>query len=82
MVLTCIVFSGAEVVGVDPDGTVESMEKMLKEGVVGEAGPLFKGNHESKRESDTKESAGGDSDFNDLNYWRSEYIPSDVVEKL
>ncbi|XP_024390594.1 uncharacterized protein [Physcomitrium patens] len=74
--------TGAEVVGVDPDGTVESMEKMLKEGVVGEAGPLFKGNHESKRESDTKESAGGDSDFNDLNYWRSEYIPSDVVEKL
>lgn len=82
MVLICIVFLGVEVVGVDFDGIVESMEKMLKEGVVGEVGFLFKGNYESKWEFDIKEFVGGDFDFNDLNYWCSEYILFDVVEKL
>lgn len=62
------------------------MEKMLKEGVVGEAEPMFKDElHESEHhkiepESPPKDSVSGNSDFNDVNYWRSEYSQSVVEE--
>ena len=64
--------------GVEPDGTIKAMEKMLKEGVVGEAVPMFKDEHlEKEPEGETKEPA---SDFNDVNYWRSDYSHTVVQE--
>jgi serine/threonine-protein phosphatase 6 regulatory subunit 3 len=77
--------TGEEVAGVDPDGTIKAMEKMLKEGVVGEAEPMFKDelhgsdHRKGEPESPPKDSVSGNSDFNDVNYWRSEYSQS-VVE--
>lgn len=73
--------TGEEVAGVEPDGTIKAMEKMLKEGVVGEATPLFKGEHHGS-EPKKEDSSSGNSDFSDVNYWRSDYTPSDVEEKL
>lgn len=53
------------------------MEKMLKEGVVGEAEPMFKDACDQiELEPHTKDSVSGNSDFNDVNYWRSEYSQS------
>lgn len=58
------------------------MEKMLKEGVVGEAVPMFTNEHEHEHEHENdadvhaKEIPSGDSDFNDRNYWRSDYSQS------
>jgi hypothetical protein len=53
------------------------MEKMLKEGVVGEAGPMFKDeHHEGEAEGETKDPASVNSEFSDVNYWRSDYSHS------
>lgn len=58
------------------------MEKMLKEGVVGEAVPMFTNEHEHEHEDENdadvhaKEIPSGESDFNDRNYWRSDYSQS------
>jgi len=74
--------TGEEIEGVEPDGTIKAMEKMLKEGVVGEAEPLF---HDAHQESEIKEpGSDNNSDFNDVNFWRSDYSPPDEVveEKL
>jgi serine/threonine-protein phosphatase 6 regulatory subunit 3 len=70
--------TGEEIAGVEPDGTIRAMEKMLKEGVVGEAVPMFTNEHEHEHENDVhaKEIPSGDSDFNDRNYWRSDYSQS------
>jgi hypothetical protein len=57
------------------------MEKMLKEGVVGEAGPMFKDeHHEGEAEGETKDPASVNSEFSDVNYWRSDYSHSVVEE--
>eukprot|EP00262_Sarcandra_glabra_P007051 TRINITY_DN1961_c0_g2_i1.p1 TRINITY_DN1961_c0_g2~~TRINITY_DN1961_c0_g2_i1.p1 ORF type:complete len:707 (+),score=143.52 TRINITY_DN1961_c0_g2_i1:46-2121(+) len=59
-----------EFVGVELEGTERAMEQALKEGIVGEAGPL-KRNLPAKMSE--KEKAGDDAgllEFNDKNYWR------------
>ncbi|KAJ4903152.1 SIT4 phosphatase-associated family protein [Raphanus sativus] len=60
-----------EFVGVEAEGTEKAMEQALKEGIVGEAGPLKRnvvqkvvpGNESQKENSGVKE-------FNDANFWR------------
>ncbi|KAL9258301.1 Serine/threonine-protein phosphatase 6 regulatory subunit 3-like protein [Drosera capensis] len=62
-----------EFVGVEPEGTEKAMEQALKEGTVGEAGPL-KSNINSQKVQDEAcdGSTGGLKEFNDANYWRIE----------
>ncbi|KAI3995615.1 hypothetical protein MKX01_023360 [Papaver californicum] len=62
-----------EFVGVEMEGTEKAMEQALKEGIVGEAGPLKrkllpKVVPEKKSEEDN----GGEGllEFNDMNYWK------------
>ncbi|KAL3518388.1 hypothetical protein ACH5RR_020977 [Cinchona calisaya] len=56
-----------EFVGVELEGTEKAMEQALKEGIVGEAGPL-KRNIMPKENSD--DDGAGVKEFNDANYWR------------
>ncbi|CAA2993254.1 serine threonine- phosphatase 6 regulatory subunit 3-like isoform X2 [Olea europaea subsp. europaea] len=72
----CIAFPSlfeedVEFVGVEPEGTEQAMEQALKEGVVGEAGPL-KTNLSPKtpEKGDTQDDEAGMKEFNDANYWR------------
>ncbi|KAI3936507.1 hypothetical protein MKW92_053020 [Papaver armeniacum] len=62
-----------EFVGVEMEGTEKAMEQALKEGIVGEAGPL-KRNLLPKvvPEKKSKEDDGGEGllEFNDMNYWK------------
>ncbi|XP_051120960.1 uncharacterized protein LOC127244449 isoform X2 [Andrographis paniculata] len=60
-----------EFVGVELEGTEKAMEHALKEGIVGEAGPLKKSLSPKKPEKeDSDEDGGGMKEFNDANYWR------------
>lgn len=75
-------FGGLPVVGVEPEGTAMAMEKALKEGIVGEAGPIIPdavkepdGLEEDELDPKGKDGAGNPS-FNDVNFWRSDYDPS------
>lgn len=79
--LTPMYIPGEEIAGVEPDGTVKAMEKMLKEGVVGEAGPMFVHETPVGAEMQPKEAPIGDPDFNDRNYWKSGYTQSVVEEE-
>ncbi|KAL9171218.1 hypothetical protein ABFS82_04G194800 [Erythranthe guttata] len=56
-----------EFVGVELEGTEKAMEQALKEGIVGEAGPLKKSIVPKKTE---KEDSDDLNEFNDTNYWR------------
>ncbi|XP_077252908.1 uncharacterized protein LOC143892288 isoform X2 [Tasmannia lanceolata] len=60
-----------EFVGVELEGSERAMEQALKEGIVGEAGPLKKNLVPKMPE---KDKSGGDDiailEFNDTNYWR------------
>ncbi|CAI9770812.1 unnamed protein product [Fraxinus pennsylvanica] len=60
-----------EFVGVELEGTEKAMEQALKEGVVGEAGPL-KSNLSPKtpEKEDSEDDGAGMKEFNDANYWR------------
>ncbi|GLU11817.1 hypothetical protein SLE2022_285370 [Rubroshorea leprosula] len=60
-----------EFVGVELVGTEKAMEQALKEGIVGEAGPL-KRNIAPKivEKENSDESGDGIKEFNDANYWR------------
>lgn len=58
-----------EFVGVEPEGTEKAMEQALKEGIVGEAGPL-KRNVVPKKEENLDDGGAGIKEFNDANYWR------------
>ncbi|KAA8550392.1 hypothetical protein F0562_002076 [Nyssa sinensis] len=60
-----------EFVGVELEGTEKAMEQALKEGIVGEAGPL-KRNIIPKipEEENSDEGGAGIKEFNDANYWR------------
>ena len=60
-----------EFVGVELEGTEKAMDQALKEGVVGEAGPL-KRNVVSKvpEKENSEEGSPGVKEFNDANYWR------------
>ncbi|GAA0180034.1 phosphatase modulator [Lithospermum erythrorhizon] len=59
-----------EFVGVEPEGTEKAMEQALKEGIVGEAGPL-KRNFVAKTDKENLDEGGRETkEFNDANYWR------------
>ncbi|KAL1817102.1 hypothetical protein DCAR_0521514 [Daucus carota subsp. sativus] len=62
-----------EFVGVELEGTEKAMEQALKEGIVGEAGPLKRniGPKLAEKEISDEKDAGLD-EFNDANYWRVE----------
>ncbi|XP_024521407.1 serine/threonine-protein phosphatase 6 regulatory subunit 3 isoform X2 [Selaginella moellendorffii] len=60
------------VVGVEEGATAKAMESALKEGVVGEAGPL-KPKEMHLENTVPPEDKQGASEFNDVNYWRSDY---------
>ncbi|XP_047942201.1 serine/threonine-protein phosphatase 6 regulatory subunit 3-like isoform X2 [Salvia hispanica] len=58
-----------EFVGVEIEGTQKAMEHALKEGIVGEAGPLKRNIIPTKPEESDDGSAGIKKEFNDSNYW-------------
>ncbi|GMG98801.1 hypothetical protein Nepgr_000641 [Nepenthes gracilis] len=60
-----------EFVGVELEGTEKAMEQALKEGIVGEAGPL-KRSAMLKVPEESSEDGGIGMEFNDANYWRVE----------
>ncbi|GLU02494.1 hypothetical protein SLE2022_197430 [Rubroshorea leprosula] len=60
-----------EFVGVELEGTEKAMEQALKEGIVGEAGPLKRNIAPKVGEKENSEDGGaGLKEFNDANYWR------------
>ncbi|KAK6121667.1 hypothetical protein DH2020_044594 [Rehmannia glutinosa] len=60
-----------EFVGVELEGTEKAMEQALKEGIVGEAGPLKRNLVPKKPEKeDPNDGGAGMKEFNDANYWR------------
>lgn len=60
-----------EFVGVELEGTEKAMEQALKEGIVGEAGPLKRNIVPKVPENEKSEDGGaGIKEFNDANYWR------------
>ncbi|XP_027342210.1 serine/threonine-protein phosphatase 6 regulatory subunit 3-like isoform X2 [Abrus precatorius] len=60
-----------EFVGVELEGTEKAMEQALKEGIVGEAGPLKRNMVSKVPEKENSEEGGpGMKEFNDANYWR------------
>ncbi|KAK9280107.1 hypothetical protein L1049_013794 [Liquidambar formosana] len=60
-----------EFVGVELEGTEKAMEQALKEGIVGEAGPLKRNIIPKVPEKDNNNEGGaGIKEFNDANYWR------------
>jgi hypothetical protein len=66
--------TGEEITGVEPDGTIKAMEKMREEGVIGEAGPMYPETAlVNGSEPLAKDNVLGDPDFNDVNFWRTEY---------
>ncbi|KAK2433929.1 SIT4 phosphatase-associated family protein [Trifolium repens] len=60
-----------EFVGVELEGTSKAMEQALKEGIVGEAGPLKRnGAPKVPEKENSEEGSPGAKEFNDANYWR------------
>ncbi|KAF2605518.1 hypothetical protein F2Q70_00028006, partial [Brassica cretica] len=60
-----------EFVGVEAEGTEKAMEQALKEGIVGEAGPLKRSNIVQKvSENESQKENSGVKEFNDANFWR------------
>ena len=60
-----------EFVGVELEGTEKAMEHALKEGIVGEAGPLKRNISPKVPEKENSDTAEVDNkEFNDANYWR------------
>ncbi|XP_019453965.1 PREDICTED: serine/threonine-protein phosphatase 6 regulatory subunit 3-like isoform X2 [Lupinus angustifolius] len=60
-----------EFVGVELEGTEKAMEQALKEGTVGEAGPLKRDLAPKVAEMEnSEEDSSGLKEFNDVNYWR------------
>ncbi|KAJ4826747.1 hypothetical protein Tsubulata_016840 [Turnera subulata] len=60
-----------EFVGVELEGTEKAMEQALKEGIVGEAGPLKRNIIPKLPEKDSSDGTdAGIKEFNDANYWR------------
>ncbi|MED6216910.1 hypothetical protein PIB30_012371 [Stylosanthes scabra] len=60
-----------EFVGVELEGTEKAMEQALKEGIVGEAGPLKRNIVPKVPEKENSEDGNpGMKEFNDANYWR------------
>ncbi|GAA0153833.1 phosphatase modulator [Lithospermum erythrorhizon] len=62
-----------EFVGVEVEGTEKAMEQALKEGIVGEAGPMRRNiPKETEMENQDDSGQGGIQEFNDKNYWKVE----------
>lgn len=61
-----------EFVGVELEGTEKAMEQALKEGIVGEAGPLKRNMVPKVAEEKLDDGGTGMKEFNDANYWRVE----------
>ncbi|KAL8146309.1 hypothetical protein AgCh_004166 [Apium graveolens] len=62
-----------EFVGVELEGTEKAMDQALKEGIVGEAGPLKRNIGPKLREKESSDEKGAELDeFNDANYWKVE----------
>lgn len=60
-----------EFVGVELEGTEKAMDQALKEGIVGEAGPLKRNIVPKMPENENSDDSGtGMKEFNDANYWR------------
>ncbi|XP_062171214.1 uncharacterized protein LOC133876998 isoform X2 [Alnus glutinosa] len=61
-----------EFVGVELEGTEKAMEQALKEGIVGEAGPLKRNIIQKvpEKEENSDVDGPGMKEFNDANYWR------------
>ncbi|XP_057954501.1 uncharacterized protein LOC131148655 isoform X2 [Malania oleifera] len=60
-----------EFVGVELEGTEKAMEQALKEGIVGEAGPLKRNIIKKVSDKESSDEGGaGMKEFNDANYWR------------
>ncbi|KAM6578887.1 hypothetical protein CsatB_030724 [Cannabis sativa] len=59
-----------EFVGVEIEGTEKAMEQALKEGIVGEAGPLKRNVNPKVQEKENTDDGPGMKEFNDANYWR------------
>ncbi|CAH8264004.1 unnamed protein product [Arabidopsis lyrata] len=60
-----------EFVGVEPEGTEKAMEQALKEGIVGEAGPLKRNIVQKVPENENhQEENFGVTEFNDAKFWR------------
>lgn len=59
-----------EFIGVEPEGTEKAMEQALKEGIVGEAGPLKRNIVQKVPENENQEENSGVTEFNDANFWR------------
>ncbi|CDP07106.1 unnamed protein product [Coffea canephora] len=60
-----------EFVGVELEGTEKAMEQALKEGIVGEAGPLKRTIAPKVPEKENPDDDGvGVKEYNDANYWR------------
>ncbi|KAJ7539347.1 hypothetical protein O6H91_11G088200 [Diphasiastrum complanatum] len=72
-----------QLTGVEVDGTAKGMEHALKEGVVGEAGPLYPKIMPLEKELEARMGEKVASpEFNDVNYWRSEYQSGAEEEHL
>lgn len=66
----------AQFIGVEAEGTAMAMEHALREGIVGEAGPIHPVHNVSSpkgAEPTTDVEVEADLDFTDVNYWRSDY---------
>ncbi|CAK7332321.1 unnamed protein product [Dovyalis caffra] len=60
-----------EFVGVELEGSEKAMEQALKEGIVGEAGPLKRNIAPKVPEKENSDGAEAENkEFNDANYWR------------
>ncbi|XP_009140897.1 serine/threonine-protein phosphatase 6 regulatory subunit 3 [Brassica rapa] len=59
-----------EFVGVEAEGTEKAMEQALKEGIVGEAGPLKRNIVQKVSENESQKENSGVKEFNDANFWR------------
>ncbi|MCO5573328.1 hypothetical protein L7F22_027097 [Adiantum nelumboides] len=75
------------VVGVEIEGTAKAMEHALREGIVGEAGPIRPPTSIEKSDNELKSSTDIvtdlDLDYNDVSYWKSDYSQSiSEVESL
>lgn len=75
--MTSLFEDNVEFVGVEMEGTQKAMEHALKEGIVGEAGPIKGDANRPQPEVDPRVNDGnGNSMYNDTNYWRSDYNPT------
>ncbi|KAJ6408756.1 hypothetical protein OIU84_008452 [Salix udensis] len=59
-----------EFVGVELEGTEKAMDQALKEGIVGEAGPLKRNIAPKVPEEKSEDAETENKEFNDANYWR------------